>query len=141
MTEAKRNGNPEMGEKDRRVGCLLKDLDDKLFQDIVDIYDRILGGHGKKYSYGVEEVYQMLRRSNIAEFRFGSFFTQDSKLEITREFSDDPKAQGHIVVGVNFYENTSVRREDKPKIEELNGLFQQSIKNLFTERGIAIPLI
>lgn len=141
MKETKRDKNPETGEKEKRVGCLLKDLDDKLFEDIVGIYDDTLGGDGRKYFYGVEPVYEMLSRSNKAEFRYGSFFTDDSKLEICREFSEDPRARGEMVVSIGFYENTTVRREDKPEIKRLKGLFEQAIENLLVEKGVAIPLI
>lgn len=143
MTEANRVPTSEAEGKPKRVGFLLEKLDDGLFENIVGIYSNTFGGDAKFWlqtENGVEFTFEMLSYSNVAQFRYGSVFSDNSKLEFIQEFSYDPRALGKKVVSIGFYENTSVPPEKQAELERLKSLFEQSITSLLMEKGLAFLL-
>lgn len=142
MTEVETTGPSEIKEKPPRVGMLLERLDDKVFKAIVRIYDKVFGGDGQKGLYPgyVKNVHEMLARSNVAEFRYGSKFSEDSKLEVVYQFSSTPEAAGKTVINFEFYANTVVSPNDQEELGKLEFVFDKNVTRLLTKKGLAIIL-
>lgn len=132
---------PEPKTKPQRVGMLLEKLDDDLFEKVVGIYDKVFGSDASKYLYPgyVKNVYEGLARSNVAEFRFGSKFSLDSKLEVVRGFRLGPDMV-KTVIYFDFYLNAPIHPKRKLEEERLESLFRNRIDHLLTNKGLAIPL-
>lgn len=132
---------PEPKTEPQRVGMLLEKLDDDLFKKVVGIYDKVFGSDASKYLYPgyVKNVHEGLVRMNIVDFRFGSKFSLDSKLEVIHSFSSDPGI-GKTVVYFDFYLNAPIHPKRKLEEERLESLFRNRVDSLLTEKGLAIPL-
>ncbi len=143
MTEANKVPATETDGKPKRVGFLLEKLDEGLFENIVGIYGNVFGGDSNpilSLENAVETAHQTLSRTNVVGFRFGSVFSDNSKLEIIREFSSDSRALEKEVVSIGFYENTFVRPEKQAELEQLKLHFEQSITSLLMEKELTLLL-
>lgn len=125
-----------------RIGCLLEDIDENLFHQIVDTYDEIYDGNGKNFHYsgGVKSLFDMFGFLGWGEYRFGSWLSSDSKLEFHRGFSLDQKAKGKTVTWIEFYANTPLSKDEEELVKKKNEVFDNRIIVLLQQKGIALEL-
>lgn len=138
MTEA--GSSPEPKERPQRVGMLIEKLDDEVFEKVISIYDKVFDSDASRYIYPgyVENVLEQLARGNYAEFRFGSKFSSDSKLEVIRSFRSETERKP--IIYFDFYFNSPVHHSIKADIEKREDRFRREVDELLTKKGLAIPL-
>jgi len=75
----------------------------------------------------------MFRWMGKAEFRYGSRYSEDSKLEVVRSFSTDPETSGKTVIRFDFYENITADIS-KDDLNKLISEFDKQVSDLLTKK-------
>ena len=133
---------PDAQQAPKRVGMLLEKLDGDLLESIVGIYDKVFEGDGLRsfHPRSIEQVHETLSRINVCDFRYGSIFSINSKLEVVKRFSPDPAALGKTVINFDFYVNAPLDPRSQRKLERLEETFQSRVTRLLIKKGLVVIL-
>lgn len=125
-----------------RIGVKLTALTDPLLQDIIGIYDQVVGGHASELfreqppENKSQQILEELQQGNSAEFRFGSRLTRHSKLKIQRiGYADDDLAP---IVEFSFAPNTEQETADG---RQLCDTFRSAVDIYLQEHELATKLL
>ncbi len=133
---------PLLPRVERHAKMKLGDLNYELLQKIVQLYDRVVGGHGssyfdQKYFESILETFIKSRRA--IEWRFGSKITPHSKLWISYvDFSIANPAESLIY----FWFNPNIipdLGEDPELAKQLESAFDGAISELLEQEGVLVP--
>ncbi len=117
----------------------LSALSYEIFRQIVEIYDKTVGGHGTPHvnPWNFEDyVLAQLRRYHAVDFRFGSKLTYHSKLWIR---PDSFPGQEEIIIHFDFDPNADLRtKKEKRLAEELAADFKKAIDEFLEKEKLAI---
>jgi len=119
----------------------LKKLTDELIVEILQIYEKTVGGHtflikieGKNYSFQLtaEEAKKELKWLNVVERRYGSKLSMHSKLLIFREY-----VSRETVIYFQLYPNVDGFEKES---DELARNFEVEIDRFLLDKKLAISL-
>lgn len=129
----------------KKYGMKLSDLDRNVLVDIFAIYDEVAHSayareHVKTGAEGdLEYIDEMLSCGNAVEWRFGSSFSQDTKLFIWKAgYNNDDE-----IIRFSFDSNPGVSdpqglRQEEAKL--LEKTFKDRVEQYLVGKGLATPL-
>jgi len=117
----------------------LSDLSYEIFRQIVEIYDKTVGGHGipLENPWNFQDyVLAQSRRYHAVEFRFGSRLTYHSKLWIR---PDSFPGQEEIIIHFDFSPNADLRtKKEKRLADKLRADFEKAIDEFLVNKSLAV---
>jgi hypothetical protein len=135
------------GEKDKsqviHFGVSLDQLDNAIWSAIVATYWRVVKGHeidpDRLPIFDVSEVHDIHQQHGVVGFRFGSEFSQDSKLVVEEvkpgivEFDFDPNA--------SYASDYEITTERGAEISKISQEFKARVDELLLALGLAESIV
>lgn len=121
-----------------QIGMRLDRLSDRVYRDILRIFDKVLKGEAEKWFYrgSAASVRAELQGTNCYQTRFESDVCGDAKLYIRRSFSKDPRGNQKDIVSFDVYPRGYVHPNNGP----LKRKFSFEVAKYLIEKGLSVRI-
>lgn len=121
----------------RTVSMRLESLTDEVLHKVIELYDRVVGGHGLRYfdSGTLQYAKELLEKRSPVELRFGSRLSWHSKLWIQRDWTHSPEQLIYFSFGANVDTGSAKTRKE---VKALETDFGRVVSEFLKERGLAV---
>ena len=120
----------------RTVSMRLVDLTDEILRGVIELYDKVVGGHGLGYfnSGTLQYARELLEKRSSVEWRFGSRLSGHSKLWIQRDYRlSEPAIYFSFGANVDM-ESAKIRKE----VKKIETNFSSTVSEFLREKGLAV---